>query len=111
MSVSAVSPDNGSLSYKWQKDGEDITGIEAASYTIPAVTLSDGGDYSVSVVNQNQREKTAGEVDGGSCRTGSGITSIRYQTEKEALCMRMYGLMVIIWGRMEPGWSKGIRSA
>lgn len=68
LSVSAVSPDNGSLSYKWQKDGEDITGIEAASYTIPAVTLSDGGDYSVSVVNQNQREETAGEVGGGSCR-------------------------------------------
>jgi hypothetical protein len=36
-------------SYQWHKDGVDISGADADSYTIPSVALSDAGAYSVTV--------------------------------------------------------------
>ena len=39
------------LSYKWRKDGVDISGATNARYTIPSVVGSDAGNYSVVVSN------------------------------------------------------------
>jgi pectate lyase len=40
-----------SLSYQWRKDGLDIDGATAASYTIPSTEFSHAGAYSVVVTN------------------------------------------------------------
>jgi hypothetical protein len=37
--------------YQWRKDGVDVTGATAATYTLDAVTLSDAGAYDVRVGN------------------------------------------------------------
>jgi pectin methylesterase-like acyl-CoA thioesterase len=37
--------------YQWMKNGANITGATAASYSVPAVTLADTGVYTVRIVN------------------------------------------------------------
>jgi hypothetical protein len=39
------------LLYRWMKNGTNITGATSASFTIPAVALTDAGSYSVFVTN------------------------------------------------------------
>src|SRR4030095_15581128 len=39
------------LSYQWRKDGNNIAGANAATYTIPAAHASDEGLYSAVVTN------------------------------------------------------------
>lgn len=39
------------MSFQWRKNATDIPGATAATYTLPAVVLSDGGSYSVRVSN------------------------------------------------------------
>lgn len=68
LSVSAESMDGGTLIYQWMRDGQEIAGETASSYTIPNVTSADEGIYSVTIVNQNAREETSEAVDGGSCQ-------------------------------------------
>lgn len=41
----------GALSYQWRKNGSPISGETASSFTIPALTLSDSGNYTVVVSN------------------------------------------------------------
>lgn len=50
-SVTASSSDGGTLSYQWQKDGVDISGATANSYTIATLSTSEAGSYRVVVTN------------------------------------------------------------
>ncbi len=43
--------DTGGASYQWKKGGSNISGANAATYTIGSVTTSDAGNYSVDVTN------------------------------------------------------------
>ncbi len=45
----SVTAQGSNLTYQWQKDGVDIAGATADTYTINNVQLSDAGDYSVVV--------------------------------------------------------------
>ena len=42
---------SGPLSFQWRKNGVDIAGANAAAFTLPAVAIADGGNYSVRVSN------------------------------------------------------------
>lgn len=66
--VSAASPDGGTLIYQWQKDGKDIELGDNPGYSIPVVASDSGGIYSVTVKNQNLREEISDGADGGSCQ-------------------------------------------
>lgn len=66
--VSAASPDGGTLIYQWQKDGKDIELGDNPSYSIPVVASDSGGIYSVTVKNQNPRGEISDGADGGSCQ-------------------------------------------
>ncbi|CAG0949507.1 hypothetical protein METP3_00119 [Methanosarcinales archaeon] len=49
---SVIATNTASLTYQWQKNGEDIPGAISASYTTPSTTLSDDGStFSVKVTN------------------------------------------------------------
>ena len=41
----------GGLAYQWRKDGSDIGGATAATYTIPVPAAGDAGNYDVVVTN------------------------------------------------------------
>jgi hypothetical protein len=49
--VVANSPDGGTLSYQWKKDGTSVNGATSASLTINSVSLTDAGSYTVEVTN------------------------------------------------------------
>ena len=49
LSVSATA--NGTLSYQWKKDGQDLSGKTTATLGFGAVALSDAGSYTVVVTN------------------------------------------------------------
>jgi hypothetical protein len=51
LSVTAASPDTGTLSYLWRKDGVDIASATSATYTIGSVTSSNAGIYTVVITN------------------------------------------------------------
>ena len=48
---SAVATGTGTLNYQWYLNGQIISGATSSTYTIPAVALSDSGNYTVSVTN------------------------------------------------------------
>jgi hypothetical protein len=48
-SFSTTAGGTGPFAYQWMKDGVDIGGATASSYTIVGVTAGDAGDYSVAV--------------------------------------------------------------
>ena len=56
--VTAVSNNNGTLSYQWYKNGKAITGATDASYTIASASLSDGGIYYVDVTDESNSTHT-----------------------------------------------------
>ncbi|MBX3210888.1 MAG: hypothetical protein KF850_02550 [Labilithrix sp.] len=41
----------GSLFYQWRKNGDDVPGANAATFTVPSAALSDAGDYDVVISN------------------------------------------------------------
>lgn len=43
------------LGYQWRKNGADIPGANADSYSIPSVTVADTGEYDVVVTNANSQ--------------------------------------------------------
>jgi outer membrane protein OmpA-like peptidoglycan-associated protein len=51
LSVTATSPDNGTLTYVWKKNGQTISGATAATLTIANVAIADAGSYTVVVTN------------------------------------------------------------
>ena len=56
LSVVATASDGGTLTYQWKKDGNDISGAILANFTIPAVSLSDAGVYTVVVTNTHMQD-------------------------------------------------------
>jgi hypothetical protein len=51
-SVTATSPSGYAISYQWMRGGSNISGANGASYTTPAVTMSDNGAmFSVKLSN------------------------------------------------------------
>lgn len=57
LTVVATSSDGSTLSYQWRKDGTDISGANAATYTKAAVAEADEGSYAVVIASS-----TAGTV-------------------------------------------------
>jgi hypothetical protein len=55
-SLSVVATGYGTLTYQWKKDGSDIAGAAAATYTISSAATTSAGSYTVVVTN------TAGSV-------------------------------------------------
>lgn len=51
LTVVANSPDGGTLSYQWKKDGQSIPNANGASYVKNNATADDSGDYSVDITN------------------------------------------------------------
>jgi alpha-tubulin suppressor-like RCC1 family protein len=49
--VVATSPDTGTLSYQWNKDGDAIANATLNTYTINSLSTADAGSYTVSVTN------------------------------------------------------------
>ena len=47
----SVAATNGTLSYQWYKDGQIVSGANSATLTIPSVSASDAGNYTVKVTN------------------------------------------------------------
>ena len=49
--MATVTGGNGPLTYQWKKNNNSINGATNSSYTIPAIALSDSGNYSVVASN------------------------------------------------------------
>ena len=64
------------LSYQWQKNGVNIAGATAASYTTPATTASDNGStFAVVVSNTVGTVTSARDADSERCPVGPSITT------------------------------------
>lgn len=59
LTVVAKSPDGGTLSYQWKKDGQSIPNANAASYVKNNATTDDSGEYSVDITNTLPSGKSA----------------------------------------------------
>jgi hypothetical protein len=59
---STTASGTGPFTYQWQKDGVDISGANAASYTINPVALSDAGTYRVIVTGSCGTKTTNGAI-------------------------------------------------
>ncbi|MCK6424854.1 MAG: hypothetical protein L6Q75_07145 [Burkholderiaceae bacterium] len=60
---SVVASGTGTLSYQWMRDGADIAGATAASYTTAALSLADNGaKFSVRVTDANASSATSAEA-------------------------------------------------
>lgn len=84
LEVEATSPDGGSLSYQWFKDGEAI-GSNSPSLSIESADVSDSGNYSVTITNQ--KGEFTKSVESGICALTvkkefvSLIGGLAYETE------------------------------
>jgi hypothetical protein len=58
----AVTATGTGLTYQWRRNGADITGATAASFTIPSVQLADAGSYDVVVTGGCGSETSATAV-------------------------------------------------
>jgi len=56
LSVSATSPDGGTLSYAWNKDGQVIQGETGSTLSIQSVSVNDAGSYTVDVTNTHNSD-------------------------------------------------------
>lgn len=59
LTVVANSPDGGTLSYQWKKDGQSIPNANDASYVKNNATIGDSGVYSVDITNTLPSGKSA----------------------------------------------------
>lgn len=59
LTVVAKSPDGGTLSYQWKKDGQTIPNANDASYVKTNATTDDSGVYSVDITNTLPSGKSA----------------------------------------------------
>ena len=59
LTVVAKSPDGGTLSYQWKKDGQTISDANDASYVKTNATTDDSGVYSVDITNTLPSGKSA----------------------------------------------------
>lgn len=59
LTVVAKSPDGGTLSYQWKKDGQSIPNANDASYVKTNATTDDSGVYSVDITNTLPSGKSA----------------------------------------------------
>lgn len=59
LTVVANSPDDGTLSYQWKKDGQSIPNANDASYVKNNATIGDSGVYSVDITNTLPSGKSA----------------------------------------------------
>jgi hypothetical protein len=69
-SFSVVASGSGTLTYQWQKDGDDIPGATAAVYTFTAGSSDDGAEYKCKVTDDN-----------GSTTSNGAFLRIRAQTK------------------------------
>ncbi len=60
LTVAATTTGNSPLSYQWQKDGADISGATAATYTKANVTEADDGTYSCVVSSSTASSVSSG---------------------------------------------------
>lgn len=56
LSVSATSPDGGTLSYVWNKGGQPIQGETSSTLSIQSVSVNDAGSYTVDVTNTHNSD-------------------------------------------------------
>ena len=74
LTVVAKSPDAGTLSYQWKKDGQSIPNANDASYVINKATIGDSGDYSVDITNTLPSGKSAMKTSKNAKVTVTGST-------------------------------------
>lgn len=74
LTVVANSPDGGTLSYQWKKDGQSIPNANGASYVINKATIGDSGDYSVDITNTLPSGKFATKISKNAKVTVTGST-------------------------------------
>ena len=74
LTVVAKSPDGGTLSYQWKKDGQTIPNANGASYVINKATIGDSGDYSVDITNTLPSGKFATKTSKNAKVTVTGST-------------------------------------
>jgi alpha-tubulin suppressor-like RCC1 family protein len=79
LTATAVSPDTGTLSFQWFKDGAAIVSATLTTYTINSLTTSDTGSYTVVVTNSISNgvsTSTATATSSAATLTVSGPVSI-----------------------------------
>lgn len=74
LTVVANSPDGGTLSYQWKKDGQTIPNANGASYVINKATADDSGVYSVDITNTLPSGKSATKTSKNAKVTVTGST-------------------------------------
>lgn len=74
LTVVANSPDDGTLSYQWKKDGQSIPNANDASYVKNNATADDSGVYSVDITNTLPSGKSAMKTSKNAKVTVTGST-------------------------------------
>lgn len=74
LAVVANSPDGGTLSYQWKKDGQSIPNANDASYVKNKATTGDSGVYSVDITNTLPSGKSAMKTSKNAKVTVTGST-------------------------------------
>ena len=72
---------NNATGYQWRKNGINIPGANSSMYTIPVVSLSDGGNYSVLVSNS-----CANVLSGNAALTVAPSVVILSQPSSQTIC-------------------------
>jgi alpha-tubulin suppressor-like RCC1 family protein len=95
---SVVATGTGTLSYQWLRDGADIAGATAASYTTAALTLADNGaKFSVRVTDANASSATSAEAVLTVTAAATSTSTMKlYQGDGYTLALRQDGKVLML---------------
>ena len=86
-----VGAGSGTLTYQWQKDGDDITGATSASYTVTAATAADAGSYTVVVTGDCGSVTSSASV-----LTVNPVTTITTQPAAVTTCLQQSATFTVV---------------
>lgn len=85
------------LTYQWKKGGSDISGARSDNYTIPSVTMSDEGSYTVNVSNGcGSRTSNAAILTVNKANTTTTVTSSKNPSVYSQLAPTFTGKVIAV---------------
>jgi hypothetical protein len=88
---SVTATGTGTLTYQWRKDGTDIAGANSATYSIPATTAANAGNYTVRV-----SAGTCSVTSNAAALTITPVTAITTQPAAVTTCLQQNATFTVV---------------